>query len=153
MDLHRWGNLLSNAFPNLVNERYEIVEPPSRRYNCIAYVADDTANWWEPTRGRYWPLHATRSGSIESLREVFVGLGFEQCDDSAAEDGYQKIALYETQGTWKHASVQMPSGRWRSKMGLGPVVEHLSPESLSGGMYGNPTIYMRRTPSTPDDGE
>ena len=144
MDLPRWGNLVSEAFPNLASEGFEIIEPPTRRYNCIAYAAGDIANWWQPTRGRYWPPHATRSHSIESLMEVFVGLGYEQCDDSVAEGGYQKIALYEARGDWTHAAIQMPSGRWRSKMGLGPVIEHHSPESLSGENYGNPTIFMRR---------
>ena len=144
MDLRKWEHLLREAFPNLEKEGFEIVEVPSRRYNCIAYAAGDIANWWEPTRGRYWPLHATRSDSIESLRDVFVGLGFEQCEDSDAEDGYRKIVLYEAQGTGKHAAVQLSSGRWHSKMGQGPVVEHTSPESLSGGIYGNPTMYMRR---------
>ena len=144
MDLHRWEKLLREEFPNLDSEGFEIVEPPSRLYNCIAYAADDVANWWEPTRGRYWPLHATFSKSIESLREVFVGLGFEQCEDSDAEDGYRKMALYEAQGIGNHAAVQMSSGRWRSKMGQGPVIEHLNPESLYGGMYGEVTTFMRR---------
>ena len=76
--------------------------------------------------------------------EVFVGLGYEQCDDSDAEGGYQKIALYEAQGDWMHAAVQMPSGRWRSKMGMGPLIEHDNPESLAGENYGVPTVFMRR---------
>ena len=144
MDLHRLESSLRKAFPNLASEEFEIVEPPSPRYNCIAYAAGDTANWWQPLRGRYWPAHATYSYSIESLREVFAGLGFEQCEDSVAEDGYQKVALYEEHGEWQHAAIQMPNGRWRSKIGRNAVIEHRSPESLSGGMYGNPTVYMRR---------
>ena len=79
--------------------------------------------------------------------EVFAGLEYEQCDDGDAEAGYQKVALYEVQGEMKHAAAQMPNGRWRSKMGQGPVIEHRSPESLAGGMYGNPTVYMRRPAS------
>ena len=92
---------------------------------------------------RYWPPYATRSKRIENLQEVFAGLGFEECSDASFEPGYQKIALYEDHGAWQHASIQMPNGAWRSKMGEGPVIEHLNPESLSGGMYGSPTIYMR----------
>lgn len=97
--------------------------------------------------------HATRSGSIESLIEVFVGLGFEHCPDGRIEDDYEKVALYEEQGVWKHAALQTANGRWRSKMGLGPVVEHRDPESLSGGMYGNLTIYMRRATDEPRPNE
>ena len=76
--------------------------------------------------------------------ESLAGLGYEQCDDSDPEDGYQKVALYEVQGEFQHVAAQMTNGRWRSKMGKGPVIEHYNPESLSGGTYGNPTTYMRR---------
>ena len=134
MAMSRWMTWLNVSFPNLRNEGFTVVDPPSDRYNCIAYAAGDTRQWWDYTPGRYWPPHATRSESIASLREVFAGLGYEQCDDSRIEDGYQKVALYELQGAWTHAAAQMPNGAWRSKMGEGPVIEHRSPESLDGGL-------------------
>ncbi len=140
----RWMTWLNVSFPKLRDEGFTVVDPPSDRYNCIAYAAGDTNRWWDHTPRRYWPSYATRSEQIESLQEVFIGLGFEECDDSSIEPGYQKIALYEDQGAWEHASVQMPNGAWRSKMGEGPVIEHRSPGSLSGGPYGEPTVYMRR---------
>ena len=139
-----WADYLAQAFPKLTSEGFEVVEQPSRRYNCIAYAAGDTSEWWEPIARSYWPDYATRSDRIESLIEVFAGLGFEQCQDSSLESGYEKVALYEEGGVWEHAALQTPDGRWRSKMGEGPLIEHRSPESLSGGMYGSPTIYMRR---------
>ena len=92
----------------------------------------------------YWPPWATVNNETESLKEVFAGLDYEQCDDSGFEAGYEKVALYEIHDRFEHAALQTPTGRWRSKMGQGPLIEHLSPESLSDGMYGNPTIIMRR---------
>ena len=147
----RWMTWLNVSFPNLHNEGFTVVDLPSDLYNCIAYAAGDTSRWWDHTARRYWPSYATRSKLIESLQEVFTGLGFEECDDGSFEPGYQKVALYEEdEGTWQHASLQMPNGAWRSKMGEGPVIEHRSPESLSGGPYGHPTIHMRRpTDQTP----
>ena len=148
MDTPSWEQMLIEAFPNLSEEDdFEIVAQPSTQYNCIAYAAGDTSNWWEPSERRYWPDYATRSYSIESLIEVFAGLGFQRCQDSSLESDYEKVALYEGQGDFEHAAVQMPNGRWRSKMGQGPVIEHRSPESLSGGMYGNPTTHMRKVVS------
>ena len=144
MDTPSWAELLTKAFPRLSSEGFEIIDGPSDRYNCIAYVAGDIGVWWDHNENHYWPTSATRSNGIESLKEVFVGLGFEQCVDSTLEDGYEKVALYEEQGMWKHAALQTPTGRWHSKMGQGPVIEHPSPESISGGIYGNPTMYMRR---------
>ena len=135
------------AFPKLSSEDFQIVDQPSRRYNCIAYAAGDTTEWWWPDGINYWPPWATRDNRMGSLKEVFAGLGYDPCDDSDAEDGYQKVALYEVWGKFEHAAAQMPNGRWRSKMGRGPVIEHRSPESLSGGMYGDATNTMRRVVS------
>ena len=73
-----------------------------------------------------------------------AGLGFQQCRNSSLESGFEKVALYEEQGLWTHAALQTPTGRWRSKLGQGPLIEHLSPESLSDGIYGIPTVYMRK---------
>ena len=132
---------------------------PEKRYEIVGSIlrADITASHTPlatpsevvglHVEDRYWPDYATRSDSIESLIEAFAGLGFQQCQDSSLESGYEKVALYEKQGVWKHAALQTPTGRWRSKMGEGPLIEHLSLESLSDGMYGNPTIYMRRSAS------
>ena len=137
--------MLIEAFPNLSGENFEILTQPSRRYNCIAYAAGDTTQWWWPDGISYWPPWATADNKIESLKEMFAGLQYEQCEGSNAESGYQKVALYEIQGKFEHAAVQMPNGRWRSKMGKGPLIEHLTPESLSGGIYGEATVYMRRS--------
>ena len=149
----RWMTWLNVSFPNLRNEEFTVVDPPSDLYNCIAYAAGNTSQWWDHTARQYWPPYATRSKRIESLQEVFAGLGFEECDDGSFGPGYQKIALYEDQGTWEHAAIQISNGAWHSKMGEGPVIEHRSPESLSDGPYGNPTVYMRRAVSAPTDGQ
>ena len=142
--MDEWTNGLVKAFPNLDNEDLKIVEPATRRYNCIAYAAGDTTKWWWPDGINYWPPRATLDSKIESLEEAFAGLGFEPCGNAENEDGLQKVALYEVQGVMKHAAAQMPNGRWRSKMGQGPVIEHNSPESLANGIYGSPTVFMRR---------
>ena len=144
VDTSSWAQLLSTAFPKLSGEDFEIVERASERYNCIGYAVDDTTKRWWPNGIDYWPPWATRDNRMESLRDAFIGLGFEQCHDSDVEDGYQKVALYGSQGRFEHAAVQMPNGRWRSKMGQGPVIEHLNPESLSGRLYGDATTFMRR---------
>ena len=141
----RWADLLVGAFPNLANEGFEIVDQPSERYNCIAYAAGDTSKWWWPDGINYWPPWATETNRIESLKEAFAGMGYELCDHSDTEDGYQRVALYEVDGEMKHATVQMPNGRWRSKMGQGPVIEHRDPESLSRGPYGRATVFMRKS--------
>ncbi|MCY4276579.1 MAG: hypothetical protein OXE81_01915 [Gammaproteobacteria bacterium] len=142
MDTASWERLLAEQFPKLASEGFHIVEQASRRYNCIAYAAGDTTDWWWP--GRYWPPWATVNHKIESLEELFAGLDYGECDDDSFEAGYEKVVLYVSFGRFEHAARQVPTGRWRSKMGRGPLIEHLSPESLAGGVYGSPTAYMRR---------
>ena len=144
MDISEWRQTLAALFPRLAREGYKIVGEPTKQYNCIAYAADDTNEWWEFTEGRYWPNYATRAQRMESLVEVFTGLDYKPCDNSGLESGYDKVALYGIQGRYTHAALQTPTGRWRSKIGRGPLIEHLSPESLAGEEYGTPTIYMRR---------
>ena len=149
MDTPSWADLFINEFPKLYGEGFEITDQPSERYNCIAYAAGDTDEWWWPDGINYWPPWATLDKRMESLEEVFAGLGYERCNDSSLEGSYQKVALYEVQGEFQHAAIQMPNGRWRSKMGQGPVIEHRNPGSLSGGMYGDSAAYMRRALNIP----
>ncbi len=149
MDIPEWRQTLAAAFPRLAREGYEIVGEPTRGYNCVAYAAGDNKKWWDFTETRYWPDYATRTDRMEGLIEVFTGLGFQRCRGNSHEGGYVKVALYEEHGVWKHAALQTPTGRWRSKLGEGPLIEHLRPESLTGEVYGNPTIHMRR--QVPED--
>ena len=145
MDTTEWMRSLVQVFPRLSGETFEIVAPDSFQYNCIAFAAGDVSEWWSPVAAdTFWPDYAARTDRMESLVEVFAGLKFQRCQDGSLERGFEKVALYEIRGAWKHAALQTPTGRWRSKMGTGPVIEHRSPESLSGGAYGNPTIYMRK---------
>ena len=139
-----WAAVLSAAFPNLASAGFAIVGQPSERYNCIAYAAGDTGRWWWPDGVNYWPPGAPLTDSIASLKEVFAGLGYEICDDSSAEADCQKVALYEWDGKMQYAALQLPHGRWRSKMGQGPVIEHPNPDALSDGIYGRASIIMRR---------
>ena len=139
-----WTILLTAAFPNLARAGFEIVAPPSAQYNCIAYAAGDASRWWWPDGVSYWPPWAPPTDSIASLTAVFSGQGCEPCNASSAEPGYQKIALYESDGKMQHAALQTPNGRWRSKMGQGPLIEHHNPDSLSGGPYGQAAIIMRK---------
>ena len=151
MGVSRWEVQLVGYFPRLASEEFKIVGPHTKRYNCIAFAAGDTNSRWDDDDDfGYWPESATRSASIDSLKEVFAAIGFEQCAGSGVEPGFEKVALYEQQGQWTHAAKQTPNGTWRSKMGDGPVIEHLNPESLAGGPYGHPTIYMRKQAMPPN---
>ncbi|MCY4264219.1 MAG: hypothetical protein OXE78_05130 [Gammaproteobacteria bacterium] len=145
MDTVNWEQTLVRIFPRLSSEGLRIVEEETNQYNCIAYAVGDKNTWWWPNKAEFfWPPWSISDTKIESLEQVFDGLGYEKCEDHSLETGYEKVALYEKQGLFTHASLQMASGHWRSKLGIGPLIEHLCPESLTSEVYGKPTIIMRR---------
>ena len=138
---------IDEEMPLLAAEGYQITSEATDEYNCIAYVVGETDRWWSHVEDAdyYWPDHATRTPSIESLIEALSGLGFELCEDAGDEPGFSKIALYANgQGHWTHASVQLPYGRWSSKLGPDEDISHLSPHSLESDLYGGVHSFMRR---------
>lgn len=139
---------IDNQFPRLASEGYQLTSEPSLEYNCIAYAAGYTDRWWTyadgPEDEYYWPELASRTPFIQSLIEVFVGLGYEPCENSHREAGYAKVALYvDEQGEWTHAAVQLPDGSWSSKLGPDEDIRHQTPESLVGASYGTVHCIMR----------
>ncbi|MXZ23564.1 MAG: hypothetical protein F4Y80_01640 [Caldilineaceae bacterium SB0665_bin_21] len=148
MDASEGTDELADLFPKLATQGFKIVEPPSDRYNCIAFAAGDTGAWWSIHSPDYWRAHATRSNRIANLVEVFAGLDFERCRNSRTEPDFGKVALYEQLRAWTHAAVQTPQGTWLSNIGAGSVIEHDNPEALTGGV-GNPTnlhvMYLGNT--------
>lgn len=118
--------------------------PASGQYNCVAYAAGDTSQPWSDEPEDYWPPEVARNPSITGLENLFRWLGFKKCRGSRLEADYHKVALYASKGLWTHAALQMPNGRWRSKLGNGVLIEHRTPLSLTGDLYGNVYLYMRK---------
>lgn len=136
---------LEDLFPGLQGHPYQIKSPSDYRYNCIAFAARDTRNWWWPDEDNAdtWPIVVTRAETIEAFRDVFATLGYVVCDDEELKSGYEKVALFALAGAPKHASRQLPSGYWVSKIGLREDIEHAL-HDLTGIVYGSVEIVMKR---------
>lgn len=132
---------IDDTFPGSVGN-HAITSKPDTEYNCIAYAAGDQTEWWTHQPGYKWP--ARRTPLIEGLVAVFESLGFERCESSALEPGYEKVVLYAKGGLWKHAARQTPQGKWSSKLGPEEDIRHDTPESLCGDWYGTVYCFMRR---------
>ena len=77
---------------------------------------------------------------------AFGTLGYERCADGSLEDGFEKVAIYESfSGYVVHMARQLPTGRWTSKIGQLEDIEHAGPDELEGREYGRIVQYMRRT--------
>lgn len=134
---------LQEAFPSLSD--YTVTSPPSRRYNCIAWVAGINNDWWWPNGVDYWPSDAPLEASLSAFIVAFATLGYEPCGDGALEEKTEKVAIYALlDGRTTHAARQLPSGRWTSKLGEAEDIEHGSPAELEGAEYGAVVQYMRR---------
>jgi hypothetical protein len=131
---------LTDLFPNLTGENHEITSPRTVRYNCIAWAARNTERWWQP--GVFWPVDSSRED--HGIGNVVKSLGYEDCDDGAQEEGFEKLALYGCAMMYTHAARQLPDGRWTSKLGQLEDIIHTTTEAIEGGEYGEVVQYMKR---------
>jgi hypothetical protein len=138
------------AFPLLLQEGYDVKSANSLIYNCIAFAADRDDRWWwpDPYGVCFWPPGIAREENLNAFVEVFKTQGYELCSDGNAEEGYEKIVIYEKDGKPTHAPKQTPDGKWKSKLGSWEDIEHNSTEAVETwagvGNYGKAKLYMRR---------
>lgn len=135
------------AFPRLRRHTFHLTSPPDAAYNCIAWAAGDTGRFWWPGQSPYvyWPPGVQRREELAAFVEMFRSLGYEVCDDDALERGYEKLAIFaDSNGKPTHASRQLESGRWTSKMGRSEDIEH-TVFGLEAGDYGSVVKYLKRS--------
>ena len=142
---------LEAVFSHLgTRDSYSIESRYDPAYNCIAFAAGDTKNWWWPVGDAqsgdvYWPDHAPNEVTLRAFEATFASLGYEVCDDDQLEKGYEKITFYALQDVPTHAPRQNPdSGAWLSKMGEHVDIEHQRSDSLEGPQYGYVCRHMKR---------
>jgi hypothetical protein len=114
------------AFPNIQNGGgFTITSPPTDEYNCIAWAASDHRRWWWPHPEHYWPPQAPRELTMDAFVRAYALCGYSPCQDGSLEVGVEKIAIYaKATGEPKHASRQLATGRWTSKLGQSEDIEH-----------------------------
>jgi hypothetical protein len=142
-------NVLETLFPGLRTTSYRVTSPPSRDYNCIAWSAGDTLNWWWPVgdpfdEPRFWPASVARELTLAAFLAAFASLGYEPCDDTTLESGFEKIALFaDKHDKPTHACRQLEAGCWTSKLGRSEDIEH-DLHALEGNIYGRVVLVMKR---------
>ncbi len=132
------------TFPNLQIGGFLVTSGHTCTYNCIAWAAGDSENWWWPSVDDYWPETVPREETIDAFKLAFQTRGYEPCDDGDVESGYEKVAIYAIAGWPKHMARQLPTGAWTSKLGKAWDIEHSSLESVECDDYGRTVQYLRR---------
>jgi hypothetical protein len=145
---------IETAFPRLRGTAYRVTSPPDPDYNCIAWAAGVTTNWWWPLDDHpkgYWPPGAPLLETLEAFAAVFAALGYVASDHAAVEPGVEKVALFtDAEGGPTHAARQLPNGRWTSKLGRRQDIEHAL-RDLEGDAYGAVALIMKRPLTTPKE--
>jgi hypothetical protein len=138
---------LEAAFPGLASGRYHITSRSNWRYNCIAWAAGQTTDWWWPGPNaavEHWPEGVPRELSLPAFQQAFETLDYSVCAAEEQESGFQKIALYaDANGQPTHAARQLPEGNWTSKLGNAEDIEH-ELRALEGDTYGTVVLFMKR---------
>ena len=142
-------DLIEQAFPGLRESFFEITSPPTNSYNCIAWAASDTLRWWWPAPEYFWPNDVATTSTLDAFVSVYEGMGFMSCDDSAPENEFERIAIFvDADGIPSHASRQLETGRWTSKLGNADDIEH-DLCALEGDHYGKVALIMKRRVKSP----
>jgi hypothetical protein len=139
-------------FPNLASDsQFKITSPANPDYNCLAWACHYDNRWMQPyprsyDGTHYWPDGAKKGDDIECLIDAYRKKGYELCENGIHEEGFQKIALYVAKGTtsWTHASRELLSGCWTSKLGQGNDIQHGTPYAIEGEKYGKVSCFMKR---------
>jgi hypothetical protein len=141
--------VIERDFPHLLPDDYVKYCPKDVTYNCIAYAAGDTTQFWDGygvDPGFYWP--GPPGELLVHLIEAYRAVGFKECHSSDLEAGFEKVALYKITDKgdelWTHAARLRDDGWWESKIGRSEDILHRSPRCLEGHVYGEVAKYMRR---------
>src|SRR5438309_2256754 len=110
----RMSEHLLTLFPGLRTTPFRVTSPADRKYNCIAWAANDTSEWWWPegnTPDAVWPGEAAREVTLRAFTAAFQTIGYQVGADKSLESGFEKVALFaDAAGVPTHAARQLPSG-------------------------------------------
>jgi len=136
-------------FPNLRGTEYRVTSPKDKSYNCVAWAAGVEDKYWDPSY--HWPIRI-RHNTVDGWVSLFRSLGYEVCEDTSLERGFEKVVIYSN-GEWPtHVARQRQTGSWTSKCGDDEDIEHAL-EGLEGSDYGRVRVAMKRSVASGVDHE
>ncbi len=145
---NRLNHWLEGRHPNLLIYGYDVTSRRNKKYNCVAFAADDYTRWWEPLSGPgfFWPKRTVPMDyAIQNYVRVFELMGYRRCDTEDFVSGFEKVAIYQDEsGEFTHIARQTRAGDWQSKMGPYEDIRHDVTAALNDEVYGAPTIFLER---------
>ncbi len=131
------------VFPHLAGDDFEKTSDDDF-YNCIAWAAEDTTNWWWPSN--YWPAGVAQVETLGAFVAAYATIGYQPCDDGDFEFAWERVVIYcDPAGTPTHAARQLDDGAWTSKLGSLWDIKHATPRGVEGPLYGAAVQFLRRS--------
>jgi hypothetical protein len=121
-------------FSGLEAAGHSVTSPFDRGYNCVAWIVNDTTQWWEPPNGngRFWPQGLPTTPDRDAYLALFESWGFSACANDSLESGKEKIAVWFQGEIFQHVAKQLENGWWSSKLGIYQDISHDSNACLCG---------------------
>ncbi len=149
---------IKRVFENLKDGEFELTSPFDPKYNCIAHAADDDSKWWWAVdtamagNDVFWFNNIPNQATLENFILAFGTLGYQPCENSELEKGFEKVAIYVStkdkldspKGSPTHMARQLLNGKWTSKLGHDVDISHNSLQSLEGKVYGKVKQILKR---------
>lgn len=146
---------IKHLFPKLKDDvDFKVTSPQTPDYNCIAWAYHHNDRWMWPGGQElkicdgflYWPDGVEDSADVSAFIKAFEKTGYSLCEDCSFEKGYRKITLYVEKGTTEctHAARQLSNGKWTSKLGQLNDIQHGTPYTIEGDLYGEVYCIMKR---------
>jgi hypothetical protein len=84
---------------------------------------------------------------IDTFMSMFETYRYARCENGEAENGFSKLAIYvKPDGiTVAHAARQLKNGLWSSKLGQNHDIQHGTPYTMEGVLYGQVAVFMKKT--------
>ena len=134
---------IERSFPNLKHkENFEYTSNQTDDYNCVAWANEKDDDFITIP---YYNSNDCFNDMLEGYINYFISFGFERTEYFEKDNKYTIIALYtKDENQFMHVARLLENGKWTSKIGNWEDIEHTTLNSLSGGAYGEPTVFMRK---------
>jgi hypothetical protein len=113
---------LQTLFSGLRATPFRVTSPADRKYNCIAWAANDASAWWWPdgmSPDAVWPDSAARELTLGAFTAAFLTIGYIVGGDESLEPRFEKPALFvAADGTPTHAATSfrlMDEQAWKCR--------------------------------------
>ena len=142
------GSWPQRDHPHLHTGNCQITSPATNAYNCLAWAAGNSKQWWDPNGLYYWPKGVPREVTLDAVLQVYERLGFGICVGGELEVGFDKIAILVKEIGPRiiptHAARQLESGEWTSKLCACEDISHNPVDAVRGPAYGEVKYFLSR---------